>query len=345
MTAIAPDSTRMFAEAAESAEAVARQQRANAGVIAALAAQLRVTPPRGVATCARGSSDHAATYAKYLIETRLPLLVASLAPSTMSIYHARPALGGALAIGISQSGRSPDLLAAMLAACDGGATTVALVNNADSPLAALVDTPLPLHAGAETSVAATKSYIATLAAIAQLVAAWAEDTALAEALAGLPVLLGDAWRQDWTPLVDTLADSRGLYVVGRGVGLGVAQEMALKLKETCGLHAEAFSTAELRHGPMALVGPGFPLVVLRPSDEAAEGVDAMIEEMAARGGPVLVAGGDAEGATALPVAPAHPALEPILAVQSFYRAANALSVRRGFDPDRPPYLAKVTETV
>ncbi|WP_380874375.1 glucosamine-6-phosphate deaminase [Sphingomonas sp. DBB INV C78] len=340
-----PETTLMFAEAAEAGAVVARQRAANADRLAALVDRLAVAPPRAAITCARGSSDHAATFAKYLIETRLGLLVSSAAPSVSSVYGAEQRLADVLAIAISQSGKSPDLLATITAAKEAGAASLAIVNVEDSPLAALTDHVLPLHAGPERSVAATKSYIATLAAIADLVAAWTKDSSLNLALNAAPDLLAQAWSADWSPLVDTLADARGLFVVGRGIGLGVAQEAALKLKETCGLHAEAFSAAELKHGPMALVGPGFPLLVLRQSDETGEGVDDLAAEMAARGGPVLIAGGEAKGAISLPSVAAHPVIEPMLQIQSFYRAANALSVRRGFDPDKPPHLAKVTETL
>ncbi|MDX3886240.1 MAG: SIS domain-containing protein [Sphingomonas sp.] len=340
-----PEQTLMFAEAGESAAVVTRQHAANAEALAAIADRLRGRPPRAVLTCARGSSDHAATYAKYLIETRLGLLVSSASPSVSSVYGAAQRLDDMLAIAISQSGKSPDLLATVEAAKQAGAAALALVNVADSPLAALADDVLPLHAGPERSVAATKSYIATLAAIADLVRAWTGDAGLAAALDTLPDLLRRAWACDWSPLVDALADARGLFVVGRGIGLAVAQEAALKFKETCGIQAEAFSAAELKHGPMALVGPGFPLIVFRQSDETGPGVDALAAEMAARGGPVFIAGGEAAGATPLPSIEGDAAIEPLLHIQSFYRAANALSVRRGFDPDKPPHLAKVTETL
>ncbi|SNS44774.1 glutamine--fructose-6-phosphate transaminase [Sphingomonas laterariae] len=340
-----PESTLMFAEAAEAASVVTRQRAANAARLAELVETLRARPPRAVITCARGSSDHAATFAKYLIETRLGLLVSSAAPSVASVYGAEQRLADVLAIAISQSGKSPDLLATVDAAQKAGAQTLALVNVADSPLAGMVDHTLPLHAGPERSVAATKSYIATLAGLVDLVQALAGDDELGRALDAAPTLLRQAWDADWSPLVDTLADARGLFVVGRGLGLGVAQEAALKFKETCGLHAEAFSAAEVKHGPMALVGPGFPLLILRQSDETGEGVDDLAAEMAARGGPVLIAGGEAKGAIRLPTVAGHPVIEPMLQIQSFYRAVNALSVRRGFNPDQPPHLAKVTETL
>jgi glucosamine--fructose-6-phosphate aminotransferase (isomerizing) len=345
MNMVVAEETRMFAEAREAADVVARQLEANRPALALLANALREAPPRGVITCARGSSDHAATFAKYLIETRARVLTTSAAPSIASVYGATGAFADMLALGISQSGKSPDIVATLSAAKDGGARTLALVNVVDSPLAQLADTVVPLGAGPETSVAATKSYIATLAAIVSLVAAWTQDDALDAALKDLPALLREAWMCDWSAMVDCLASAQGLYVIGRGVGLGVAQEAALKFKETCGLHAEAFSAAEVRHGPMALVGPDFPLLVLRQDDEAAEGVDALVAEMVGRGATVLLAGGEAPGAISLPVPQADPVLRPILAIQAFYRAANALSVRRGHDPDRPPFLAKVTETV
>lgn len=343
MTAI--ETTRMFIEAAEAGDVVERQLAGNRDALAALGQALRDQPPLAVVTCARGSSDHAATFAKYLIETRARVLTTSAAPSIASVYGTPPSFADMLAIGISQSGKSPDIVATLAAAKAGGARTAAMVNVVDSPLAALADTVLPLSAGPETSVAATKSFLATLCAITALVAEWTQDEALAAALAGLPGLLRQAFECDWSAMVDTLASAQGLYVIGRGIGLGVAQEAALKFKETCGLHAEAFSAAEVKHGPMALVGRHFPLLVIRQDDETAEGTDALVAEVVGRGGTVLLAGGSIDGAISLPLPSADPALQPILAIQAFYRAVNALAIRRGFDPDRPPHLAKVTETV
>ncbi|WP_207796736.1 SIS domain-containing protein [Sphingomonas oleivorans] len=339
------ETTQMFAEAKQAAAVVAAQGAANAARIAALALNLRATPPSMVLSCARGSSDHAATFAKYLIETRLGIAVASQAPSIASVYGMAPRAPDALCLAISQSGKSPDILAAVESSSRAGASSVALVNVEDSPLANLADHVIPLRAGPELSVAATKSYIATIAALIDLVAAWSGDRELATALAAAPGQLENAWAADWSPLVERLRDVRGLYVIGRGLGLGIAQEAALKFKETCGLHAEAFSAAEVRHGPMALVKQGFPLLVFRQSDETESGIDDLISEIVARGGEVIVAGPAPRGAIALPSISAHPVIEPMLQIQSFYRAVNALSVARGLDPDRPPYLAKVTETL
>ena len=335
----------MYREAAEAPAVVCAQLRSNAASLARLAERLRQTPPRAVVTCARGSSDHAATFARYLIETRLALLTSSAAPSVSSVYEARPDLSGALVLAISQSGASPDLLAAVSGARAAGAHIVALVNAQDSPLAQLADDLIPLCAGVERSVAATKSYIASLAAIVHLVADWARDAQLAAALQQAPEQLERAWQLDWSAAVTHLAPANNLYVVGRGLGLAIAQEAALKLKETCGLHAEAVSAAELRHGPMALVRTGFPLLIFSQNDESRTGVAQLASELATQGADVLLAGALAAGATLLPTEGAHPVIEPLLFAQSFYRMANALSLARGGDPDRPPHLHKVTETL
>ena len=340
--AVRPETTRMFAEAAEAPAAVARMLAANRPAVLALGEDLRRDPPRAVVTCARGSSDHAATYAKYLIETGIGVPTSSAALSVSSVYDATPRLEGALFLAISQSGRSPDLLAAVEAARRGGARTVALVNDEASPLAELAHLTLPLKAGPETSVAATKSYITALAGVAQLVSAWTPDAPLAAGLDALPAILSEAWKLDWSPAVTRLKTARNLYVLGRGPGYAVAQEAALKLKETCGLHAEAFSAAEVLHGPMALVGEGFPVLVFVQADASEAGVLELARALEARGAEVLVAGGT--GGNQLPTLAAHPALEPIVRIQGFYRMANALAVARGLDPDSPPHLKKVTET-
>lgn len=334
----------MFAEAAAAHEAV-RKQLAAAGRFADLGARLRGLKPRMVATCARGSSDHAATFAKYLIETHAGVLTASLAPSVASLYGAAPGLSDALVLVISQSGASPDLLASAEAAKRAGAFVLALVNAENAPMAAIADETLPLAAGEERSVAATKSYLASLAALIGLVAHWREDGPLCDALAEAPDLMQAAWALDWNAAVQALARADNLYVIGRGLGLGPAGEAALKLKETCGLHAEAFSAAEARHGPMALVRPGFPALLLAQRDAAGASVAEFAADIAAAGATAFIAGADAVGATRLPSLSAHAALEPLLMVQSFYRLAHDTALARGRDPDRPPHLRKITETL
>ena len=333
----------MFAEAGEAPAVVATQWVRNASAVAALAASLRARPPRAVLTIARGSSDNAATYARYLLETRLGVLTASAPPSVSSVYHAALDMAGTLVLALSQSGRSPDLLAATEAAGRDGARVVALVNDETSPLAALAEATIPLAAGAERSVAATKSFIASLSAVAQLVAAWSEDDELAAALEGLPGTLAAAWALDWSAALPMLVEADHLYVVGRGPGFAVAQEAALKFKETCALHAEAFSTAEVRHGPMTLVGPGFPVLAFLPSDATRAGVEATVTTLRAQGATVWTVGGTGEDA--LPMVECHPLLLPIAQSQALYRMVDALAALRGRDADAPPHLAKVTETL
>jgi glutamine---fructose-6-phosphate transaminase (isomerizing) len=343
--AIAVEGTRMFSEAHEASAAVARQLAANDAAITGLAATLRQHPPLFIVTSARGSSDHAATFAKYVFETQVGLFTASASPSITSIYAARQNLEGALYLAISQSGKSPDLVQHAQSAKAAGARVIALVNNADSPLAQVADSVIPLHAGPEISVAATKSYICSLSAILHIAARWREDATLLDALFAVPAALHAGWSLDWTPLVDGLADARNLFVIGRGFGFGAALEAALKFKETCGLHAEAFSSAEVRHGPMAIVGKDFPVLFFAQRDDTWDGTLELAREFRRRGARVWVA---APGADADPlpiVETAHPACTPLLAIQSFYRAANALSINRGRNPDVPPHLHKVTETV
>ncbi len=342
---IAADSTAMFREAGEAGEAVARFLAANSNTLARLGKKLRALQPAVVVTCARGSSDHAATYGKYLIETMLGVPVASAAPSVSSVYAAPARARGTLCIAVSQSGRSPDLLAVVDAQKAAGAHVIAFVNDVTSPLAAAADTLLPLEAGPERSVAATKSYITALAGFAALVAEWADDTSLRAAVAGLPDALARAWALPWDGVETLLQDATNLFVIGRGLGLGIAAEAALKLKETCGLHAEAFSSAEVRHGPMAIVGPGFPLLALATSDLAGDDVRAVATEFASREARVALADASQDGAGDTPALRAHRAIEPILMIQSFYRMANALSLSRGFNPDSPQHLSKVTRTL
>lgn len=336
--------TLMHTEAQETSQAVARMLSVNAAEMRRLAERLRAKPPRAVLTIARGSSDNACTYGRYLIEAATGLVGASAGPSLGSIYDAPADAAGMLCIAVSQSGASPDLLGAVRRVKDGGAIVVGLVNQPASPLSQLCDVVIGLEAGPERSVAATKSCLAAFAAMAWLAAEWTGDGALLDAVQALPEQLARAWTLDWSGLGDALQDARNLYVLGRGPGLGAAQEAALKLKETCGLHAEAFSTAEVLHGPMALVSEGFPILCFAQGDASLASSREMIAGLAGRGAHVLLAGTEVTGTDGLPVLAGHPALEPLLSLQSFYRAAANLSVARGLDPDRPPHLSKVTRT-
>jgi glucosamine--fructose-6-phosphate aminotransferase (isomerizing) len=336
----------MLAETLEAPAAAARMLAADADRLRETVDALRADPPRALLTLARGSSDHAAAHFAYLAMARLGLLAASLPPSLLTLHPPRLAAQGLLAVAFSQSGRSPDLVQSLQQLRAGGARTLAFVNEPGSPLAGAAERSFGLHAGPERSVAATKSVVAQLVAGARLVAAWEGDLTLQAAVHALPELLAEALAVDWSAALPVLVSARQLYVVGRGTGLPAAHEIALKLKETCALHAEAYSGAELRHGPMALVQPGFPVLLLAPHGPAHEGLLALASELRARRATVLLAAPAGTPGATLPLpATAHEALGAIPAVLAAYPLAEALARARGLDPDAPRHLSKVTLTL
>ncbi|CAB3766210.1 Glutamine--fructose-6-phosphate aminotransferase [isomerizing] [Paraburkholderia humisilvae] len=336
--------SNMLKEALASAQAVAAQL-AEPSPVEALALRLS-TRPRDVAlTVARGSSDHAASYFASLAMSRLGVPVASLPMSVATLQQAPLRVREQLAIAFSQSGKSPDLVGTMAALRNAGALTVAAVNAPQSPLADICEWQLPLLAGPEVSVAATKSYIAMLSVSAQLVARWQRDGALLGALQSLPDALQKAGALDWSKAIDELRGIERMIVIGRGLGLAIAQEAALKLKETSGIQAEAFSSAEVRHGPMELIDRDYPLLVFALPGPEQAGLLQLARDMQARGARVLLAAPDSIAERTLPlVSTAHPALDPIAAILSFYVMAAGLAAARGRNPDAPRHLNKVTET-
>lgn len=325
---------RLLTEALEAPDRIAEQLAANRAAVADIVRRLKAKPPRFIVTAARGSSSHAARFGKYLIETRLGVFTAAAAPSVATLYRAPLNLDGALVLSVSQSGRSPDLVVQAEAARAAGAMTLALVNDVDSPLARASDAVLPLLAGPETSVAATKTFLASLSALAQLVSVWSDDKALIAALDRLPAALKQAAAREWDL---PLGPAASFFVVGRGLGFAIAAEAALKLKEVLGLHAEAYSSAEVLHGPVALVEPGFPVLAFVQNDEARPSMEETLAAIAAKGAAV----------TRVPTGapPLYPALDLILQAQVFYPWVARAAVARGLDPDRPRHLRKVTETL
>ncbi|MBL8525905.1 MAG: SIS domain-containing protein [Betaproteobacteria bacterium] len=335
----------MLREALEAPATVADQLAAGDDAYRAFGATLREQNPASVLTVARGSSDHAAHFMAYLIMARLGRLVTSLPMSLVTLYQSQIQCKGLASMAFSQSGQSPDLVAPMRYFTEGGAITAAFVNDAESPVAKAVKWVFPLHAGREQSVAATKSFIAQLTAGAHVVAAWQGDADLHTALKELPATLEHACQTDWSRAVDALADADRLFVIGRGTGLAVAMEAALKFKETCSIQAEAFSGAEVKHGPMALIDDGFPMLIFAPPGPAQAGLLALAAEMRLRGALVLLAAPKGTpGCDLEMVATTSFDLDPISAIQSFYPMVEALSRARGLDPDRPKHLAKVTRT-
>jgi glucosamine--fructose-6-phosphate aminotransferase (isomerizing) len=336
----------MAREVAEIPEAARRFLSQSAGAVAKAAAAMRAADPDLIVTVARGSSDHAATYLKYAVELQAGVPVASVGPSIASIYHRPLKMGRAACIGISQSGQSPDTVDMMRSAGAGGALTLAITNHADSPLARASAHALPLQAGVEQSVAATKTFVASVLAGLALLAEWQEDEALRLAVANLPDAFDKALAVDWSPLAARLSRAQSLYVLGRGPAFAIANEAALKFKETCGLHAESFSAAEVLHGPSAIVQAQFPVVALGVDDAALPRLAETAARLVAQGADVFLTGAEVAGAVTLPsVRGLHPLCAPLVLAVSFYGFIEALARRRGFDPDVPPNLRKVTQTV
>ena len=335
----------MATELRQAPDVVRRQSQTLARPLNKFAALLRNSPPRVVVTCARGSSANAATFGKYLIERHLGIPVADAAPSIMSVYRKSLMLEGQLFLAISQSGRSEDLIESASRAKCSGAITVALVNDTNSPLASACDIILPMGAGAELSVAATKTFVSSVAALLNLVATWTNDQKMTEALDRLPDRLASAAELDWTQTLSTFSAAQSLVTLGRGPTFAIAQEAALKLKEVCNIHAEAFSGAEFQHGPIALVSSGYPVLIFMPTDAAASNLAELGADLRRKRASVLITANGGGVSGELPVlAPDHPDTDAVCLIQSLYASAIRLAQHRGIDVDQPRHLRKITRT-
>ena len=329
--------TRMAQEIAEVEAVLERQQIDVWPMIDAIAAEVRLRDPSLLVTIARGSSDHAALYLGPLAARIGGIAVASLPPSLASVYHRPLRLSGAVAITVSQSGASPDILSMVTSAREAGAFSLALLNEPASPIGKSVDHVIPLCAHPERAVAATKSVLASMVAGARLIARWFNDNALLSALDNSPQLVST--EQASSAIAEQLANLSSCFVLGRGSTLPIAMEAALKLKETCAIHAEAFSSAEVLHGPAALVGPNFPVLAFVPQDEARAGMLETIKQLRAFGADILIFDQAGQQQTL------HPLLAPLPMLHGFYRNVEAAARLRGRDPDNPPHLKKVTITL
>jgi glutamine---fructose-6-phosphate transaminase (isomerizing) len=332
----------MARETGEASEVVARLLT-DPGVWRPIVAAIQRHNPTLAVVCGRGSSGHVGVFLRYLIETRLGIPVSATAPSIVTSFKRTLALRGALFIVVSQSGRSPDLIAATADARSSGALTVALINDADSPVARAAEFSLPIGAGPEISIAATKSVIASMAAAALLIAELSGDKNLASAVARLPERLSKALALDWCECADDLAKARAVFVAARGFGLAPAREIALKMAEILRLPALSYSAAELMHGPRAAIGHDTPVLVLRLADQTAREIDTLVATLRTSGQAVHLCGGPA---TSLPwIGDDHAVTDAITLLAPAYRLIEATARRFDFDPDRPPHLTKVTETV
>ncbi|MEV7604225.1 SIS domain-containing protein [Paenarthrobacter sp. NPDC089322] len=313
----------------------------------AMAEVIRKASPRFVLLAARGTSDHAALYAKYLIEISLGLPVGLASPSTLTAYGATPRLDGVLWLAVSQSGGSPDLVESTAAARRLGALTVAVTNSPASPLAISAEHHVDILAGSEKAVAATKSYTAQLLALWLLIDAWRGGSGAAAA--GLPDLaarvLADRSVED---VAGSYRFADRIITTARGYSYPTAREGALKLMETSYLPAQAFSGADLLHGPFAMIDAQHPVIAVVPEGVGGVAMRPVLDRLAERGAHVCVVG---DPAAALPGGPVLPLpngvaeeVSPILQILPLQRLALQLAVERGNDPDAPRGLLKVTET-
>ena len=338
--------SHMARETLEAPEVVAQLMRRNGAALGELRRLYAARKPSHIVTVARGSSDQAAGYFKYLVEILLGIPCASVGASIVSIYDRSLALRDCIVVAISQSGSAPDLLAYAAEVKRAGVPLVVITNHGDSGLARAADVCIDLGAGPELSVAATKTFIASAAMVARIAAEWAELPDLVAASERLPSALEVASTLRWEAFEEGMIAAKSLFVLGRGPSLPIANEIALKLKETSQLHAEAFSAAEVVHGPMELVEPGFPVLLLSPSDAASVTNQMTANRLQSAGARLYCVSKDSRLPNHLDFQPAHHVLlDPISIIQTFYGAAERISRARGRDPDRPRLLSKVTKTL
>lgn len=337
--------TQMRREINEIPDAVDRLLTEGASRIAQTADEIRARDPRFLISVARGSSDHACSFLKYASELLLGLPMASVGPSVKSIYGVDMRCEDAVCISVSQSGQSPDIVQLTQSVTSGGAYSVAITNNTASALAEASTATLPIHAGPELSVAATKTFVTSLVAGLWLIAQVKRDEPLLRAIHGLPDSLSAAIACDWSAVADAV-DGRSLFTLGRGLSLAISNEAALKFKETCQIHAESYSAAEVLHGPVSIVDQGFPVLALSSGDAAESNLAEVADKLAAKGADVFATSSRVKQATVLPhVRTSHWMTDPIPTIASFYGMVESVATRRGVDPDMPRHLKKVTETV
>jgi glutamine---fructose-6-phosphate transaminase (isomerizing) len=344
-------STHLERELAEQPEALARlfeRQREQAARIAVL---LRRPDVNYILIASRGSSSNVARYAQYVLGRAHRVPVAFATPSLYTLYEQPPRLDGALVVGISQSGESPDVNAVIAEARAQGRPTIALTNAPSSPLGSSVDEVLALEAGVEQSVAATKTYVNSLGAIALLFAASTGDEGALAELARVPEQLARQLERsrDDAGQIDRLGPLEGGTVIARGVNYGTSFEIALKIRELSGLLFEAYSAADLMHGPVAAIAPGWPVIAVAPSGPALWSVEDALRNVASRGARAIVIADDERvlrrGEVRLALEPGVPEwLSPLLAVVPGQLVALRLSQLRGIDVDRPLGLSKITLT-
>lgn len=337
--------TYMAKEILDIPNVIERQNEANASTLIELAEYLKKAKPTQVITLGRGSSYNASIYGKYLFETGLGIPVSVAAPSLATIYQQPLKTDNAILIVTSQSGQSPDLIRFAHMMKEQGTKIIGIINDEKSPLAKECDFLFGIKAGDEKSVAATKSFVGSLSIYAAIFAAWNEDRDLADALVNLPFTLDQVVNSEWPALIEHLAHAKDLFVIGRGVGLSAAVEAALKLKETCQIHAEGISASEIFHGSVSLITPQYPIISFVGSDASRESCLEVNKKLEGYGAQVFSIDSKASDEFTLVVPEVHPLLQPLVQISAYYRVIEKLSNHRGLNPDVPPNLKKVTETL
>jgi glucosamine--fructose-6-phosphate aminotransferase (isomerizing) len=271
--------------------------------------------------------------------------MASVGPSLASVYGASLKAEGMVCFSVSQSGKSPDITRMTQSLTEAGAATLAITNNPGSPLSEAATATIPIHAGPELSVAATKTFVTSLVAGLWLLAELTSDDDLISAIRKLPEHLEVAATCDWSEAAPG-KDIGSLFTLGRGPSWAVSNEAALKFKETCQIHAESYSTAEVLHGPVSIVSRDFPVIAFAAADAAEQAVVDVADQLSRMGAKVFVASPKAKEATVLPVVRTdHWLTDPVAAIVSFYGLVEHVAGLQGINPDAPRHLNKVTETV
>jgi glucosamine--fructose-6-phosphate aminotransferase (isomerizing) len=360
---VTQSSTLLDRELGEQPEVLARLLDTAWPRLDELRAELRPEDANGIVVVARGSSDNAARYAQYLLGVRLALPVALATPSLHTVYGSLPRFDGRIVVAVSQSGTSPDVVEVLAAARAQGRPALAVTNDPGSPLASAASAVLDLGAGQERSVAATKTYTASLLAMALLAVALgprAERSRAERALRAVPEAVGATLAETAGPeaAAAAIGGADRAVAVGRGLNLATAYEAALKITELTGTLVAPFSPADLLHGPIAAVGPEVPVLLFAPDEPSRDSVFDIVPALRRRGAPVLVVAHATPGpavaaltaadvAIALPAGPSGPVapwLTPLVAIVPAQLLAARLAVLRGVDVDRPAGLTKVTST-
>jgi glucosamine--fructose-6-phosphate aminotransferase (isomerizing) len=342
----------MFTEDKESYLAVEKQIKEYPSIFKALRNIIEKRNIEYIVTVGRGSSDNVCLYGKYLFETLLGLTTASATPSVISLYNSRLNLSKALVIGVSQSGQSSDVCQYMEYARKNAALTIAFLNNVDSPLGKIAEIVIPVFAGLEKAVAATKSFISSATAFAYLIFTLKNNKTLLEAFFALPELLHDVSEKNVNEnFINDFKTVEDVLVLGRGYGLFVAYEAALKLKETCLIHSEGYSAAEVLHGPIAISKPAFPFIIMCQNDESLQTViDVAMKIKKVRSKCYVISPenynlNDIADNLVLLNRSIHPILDPLSIIQYFYLLSSNIAILKGLNPDKPEHIFKVTDTL